>query len=286
MPRRTKSSDDLLGERDQFEAWLARLDENQDLASDKVRSKVRDDYQHRLSEVLEELSSHGDSIRDQLAEHREKESDLTAQESVAREELSEAEVRHAVGEYDDDEWKKLKDMSDEQLERLDKELTEVKGEIERLASVQALISAQPGPAAVDDDADGDDAPDLDQAPGDTAPADETPAHGAPKFTPRGAEPGGTTGAPKTLQFPGERSGGSGLDELDFLKSVSEDEQAGPSSAAAGKREASKVAAAADAAPAGDNAAPQSKTLKCGECGELNRPTEWYCERCGAELASL
>ena len=30
----------------------------------------------------------------------------------------------------------------------------------------------------------------------------------------------------------------------------------------------------------------AKTLKCGECGSLNRPTEWYCERCGAELAAL
>jgi hypothetical protein len=30
----------------------------------------------------------------------------------------------------------------------------------------------------------------------------------------------------------------------------------------------------------------AKTLKCGECGAVNYPTEWYCERCGAELASL
>ena len=29
-----------------------------------------------------------------------------------------------------------------------------------------------------------------------------------------------------------------------------------------------------------------KSLKCGECGAMNYPTEWYCERCGAELASL
>ena len=34
------------------------------------------------------------------------------------------------------------------------------------------------------------------------------------------------------------------------------------------------------------AAEQSKTLKCGECGTMNYPTEWYCERCGAELAAL
>ena len=34
------------------------------------------------------------------------------------------------------------------------------------------------------------------------------------------------------------------------------------------------------------AAGVAKTLKCGECGTLNRPTEWYCERCGAELAGI
>jgi hypothetical protein len=31
---------------------------------------------------------------------------------------------------------------------------------------------------------------------------------------------------------------------------------------------------------------QAKTLKCNECGSFNYPTEWYCERCGAELAAL
>jgi hypothetical protein len=30
----------------------------------------------------------------------------------------------------------------------------------------------------------------------------------------------------------------------------------------------------------------AKTLKCADCGAMNFPTEWYCERCGAELASL
>lgn len=29
-----------------------------------------------------------------------------------------------------------------------------------------------------------------------------------------------------------------------------------------------------------------KSLKCGECGTLNYPTEWYCERCGGELAAF
>lgn len=29
-----------------------------------------------------------------------------------------------------------------------------------------------------------------------------------------------------------------------------------------------------------------KSLRCQECGTLNYPTEWYCERCGGELAAL
>ncbi len=36
----------------------------------------------------------------------------------------------------------------------------------------------------------------------------------------------------------------------------------------------------------DKSNESAKTLKCGECGAVNFPTEWYCERCGAELASL
>ncbi len=31
---------------------------------------------------------------------------------------------------------------------------------------------------------------------------------------------------------------------------------------------------------------QIKTLKCAECGTMNYPTEWYCERCGGELAAM
>ncbi|HEY2065549.1 MAG TPA: hypothetical protein VGG84_06290 [Gemmatimonadaceae bacterium] len=36
----------------------------------------------------------------------------------------------------------------------------------------------------------------------------------------------------------------------------------------------------------DKPSDSGKTLKCAECGALNYPTEWYCERCGAELASM
>jgi hypothetical protein len=67
------------------------------------------------------------------------------------------------------------------------------------------------------------------------------------------------------------------DELAFLKSVSEEP----------RRPAPKAEppAAATSAPSGDKATA-TRTLRCGECGAMNRPTEWYCEKCGAELAAL
>ena len=33
----------------------------------------------------------------------------------------------------------------------------------------------------------------------------------------------------------------------------------------------------------DKSSEAAKSLKCSECGAMNYPTEWYCERCGAEL---
>jgi hypothetical protein len=80
-----------------------------------------------------------------------------------------------------------------------------------------------------------------------------------------------------------------VDELAFLKSVADEPKP-----AAGRRpsnpgaapQASRAVETAPA-PAGKAGAPGvAKTLKCGECGTLNRPTEWYCERCGAELAGI
>ena len=31
---------------------------------------------------------------------------------------------------------------------------------------------------------------------------------------------------------------------------------------------------------------ETKTLKCRDCGAMNDPSEWYCERCGAELSTI
>lgn len=59
-----------------------------------------------------------------------------------------------------------------------------------------------------------------------------------------------------------------FDELAFLRSVIDPQSQSPS---------------VPKAPGTDT--PQ-KTLRCTECGTMNLPTEWYCERCGGELATF
>lgn len=48
----------------------------------------------------------------------------------------------------------------------------------------------------------------------------------------------------------------------------------------------RAASFGESASAGEPKREQEKTLKCPECGAMNYATEWYCERCGGELATF
>ena len=76
-----------------------------------------------------------------------------------------------------------------------------------------------------------------------------------------------------------------IDELAFLKSVTDDEKNAPSPRRASGAQYQVDQDVAPEAPV-DEDAPVEKTLKCRECGTMNVATEWYCENCGAELAAL
>jgi chromosome segregation ATPase len=135
----------LLEQRAQFEQWLAKLDAAADKAPQSVRQKVRADYEVRLRGVIERLRSHAATIADELQRHRTTQGELDAQRRQAEDELAEAEVRHTVGEFGEDEWRRISHESDNRLNGLRDQLKSVGNEIARLAEVQALIAA-PGRA--------------------------------------------------------------------------------------------------------------------------------------------
>ena len=295
----------LLAERDQYAQWMNRLSVASDTVPESVREKVRADYEARLVAVVEQLKQHTDQVTHQLSAQRARLDELTAKETLAQEVLSEAELRHAVGEYDEAQWQKLRGETHRTLVEVREESARISEEIGRLDEVARLISAGPAPAPA--------APAT--APGNPAmgtvaiPAAKRPAAKGPPAPPPPPEPvaelevepadeeapkGGKGGkAPRdsarTLFFPGGKGGEKGIDELDFLKSVggAPGEKKGGSTKPAALKEPEPAVEAPPAKPEvikSDMTA--GKTLKCAECGTMNRPTEWYCERCGAELAAL
>ncbi len=286
----------LLDERRKIEQWLQRLDMAADETAGAVRDKVRVDYQARLSNVVTELQGFGDQIRATLEDHKSAHTNIKAQEKTASEELAEAELRHAVGEFGEEEWRSKKGGILEVLVKVREELAGEEGEIGELEEVLALLEAPaPEPEAAEPAAEarlsigselglrdlgGDESDPLDEA------LDEVLAEVPAK--------------PAATAQPRQSIG----DELAFLKSVTEDSQQGPrASVATGTGTAipesvppprtSKDLGTEDVEKLEPTPVTQSRpsvinqrTLKCGECGAMNLPTEWYCDRCGAELAAL
>ncbi len=386
-PRNGSPIEKLLHERNQFVGWLARLDESSGSVPDTVRHRVRADYQSRLDAVMEQLRAHEASVREQLERHRANQAEFQHRQAEAQEKMAEAELRHAVGEYDESSWQRIRGETHRTLLMVRDELTKVGDEINRLMEVESLIGGPqpPGEPEVEET--------IPTQPLDAWPSPENIAQAAaashatapsepvqkaapvgsvsrPLAPPRPARPVQPTAstapsapsaaepAAKTLWFPSGKPGDQGpakLDELAFLRSVTESEAPAPPRRVSGgtPRPAESAvsptsAPSTPAAPASKPAEPphpppasvmetaatppaaispmpaavpdpvsatyaevtaeraetdvvrersaplskerasqsSAKTLKCGECGTLNRPTEWYCEQCGAELAAL
>src|SRR6476469_9297706 len=195
----------LLQQRTQYEQWLARLDGTGDKAPPAVRERVRADYESRLKGVIDQLRGHSATISEELERHRKTQSGLDHEKRQVEEELSEAEVRHAVGEHTEEEWNRLAQESNDRLSRLRGELSGVGHEIARLAEVQGLISGTPKraeplpPVAV--------APEPEPEPPPPEPVPATPAAARSGAKAPAREPEITHGTP------------SQDDEMAFLKSV-------------------------------------------------------------------
>ena len=281
-PRRPqKSSEDvekLLNERQAVTEWLERLALTGDDASDEVRSKVREDYETRLAAASKGLQGYADELRSTLSKETKKRNDFLEREQRAEGRLTEAKLRHAVGEYEDSQWNEIHSEILGELVKVREGLKAAGKEIDRLEDVLRSIDRQP---AVDEE------------------ESEKERVSLAELEPGPAEAGVARGGAEQRKPAGRTSGQTdAFDDLAFLKKVAPE--------AAGKRRRSGAmfkpfegAGTAADKPGSTVTAPEEKlqvgpaedptakkTLKCQECGAMNRPTEWYCESCGAELAAV
>jgi hypothetical protein len=260
LSKATAAIQRLLDERQQIHTWLERLSLAADSAPEHVRAKVRGDYERRLGEVMKEMQVHSGELHGTLERLQNARSGLAGQEREAAERVSEAELRHAVGEYDEGQWQQVHADLLGALVKVREELKQVDEEIGRLDEVMELVDEPAG----------------------SEPAAEEPARAKQGPPPKKDAAAAARGAKQ----------GDAFDELAFLRSVTEDDSHGPAAGrASGAMRAVEepVKAKPVETPTPDvvpRTGKSAKSLKCKECGTMNLPTEWYCERCGAELAAL
>ena len=287
----------LLAERQRFETWIAQLDAKRSETPPHIYDRVHADYVARLQKVREHLAQYRTAIKEMEASLIDRLTSLDIDEAKHRDEAAEASLRAAVGEIAPDVARDVEARALSRLGALSAERESVSQELDRLRAVLDAGAAQPesprvptppvaAPVAA---AERTSRP----ARAETSPAVAAQAPPAPAGTERPA------GTPHRGPF----------DDLEFLKTMVDARSSerrpdtpAPAAAAVGQRAARASGEVPRPAPvveaptirhteepsltAKEQPADQVKTLKCQECGTLNYPTEWYCERCGAELAAL
>lgn len=261
----------LVTERQRYDDWLTALETRRAESPVHVFDRVREDYVTRRDVVLLQLREYEGALTALGKELDGKRELLESELAALDDERVEAMLRTAVGEYDQEQWNVLrqdveakKGVFGEQRALLLVEIAEIRtllssacrepaaGE-QSIAEVSVSVDLpEPMPA----EAESIEAVSREDVESDAAAIDcieielnELPASSAIPVAP----------APVAAEVDGSFS------DPAFQQPVA---AAPPMSA--------------------DSALPSEplKTLRCGECGTMNLPTEWYCERCGGELAAL
>ena len=269
----------LLKERQRYEEWLAALEAKRANTPESVYQRVQSDYQARLRDVSGKLAERAGELRENIDALTARLEEVSGQETQQREARQEAELRAAVGEYTEKQWKEIGGAWDKELSRLTKEKSSIQGQLSELNRIFAmsvkerLSPASPQPS-VSGREDGARTPVSPVVPRPAVP--EPPTLNAPSRTEPSTLPG-----PRGLT-PTEPNR-SPFDQFPVLRP-----NTGTTSTATNPAATTAVATPTSVPRANpqDLRSEQHKTLKCPECGAANYPTEWYCERCGGELATM
>jgi hypothetical protein len=258
----------LFAERQRFEGWLAALEAKRASTPQHIYERVKSDYEGRLRGVMEQLRAQRANVEARATSLTNRISELENEARTHEDSLAEIELRASIGEIDEAKCEETRRAADQRLQSINAEREQLGAELARLREI-LVASAEPSKAA-------------------------------PAAAPHA--PPATRHAPAAPAAAPEGDSGSAFDELEFLKSVTDSRGARggigaenpnlavdtPPKATVARQTPARNGTTSGGVPVflRDVPSEQTKTLKCQECGTMNYPTEWYCERCGAELAAL
>lgn len=309
----------LVEERQRYVSWLEALEAKRDATPAHIYTRVHDDYRERLRRVEGQLAAQRRSMEEERSGMQSRLDLIEAEEQMRADERAELELRRHVGEVGGGD-------ADEALKSLEHTLAKLSSERrslqEKLEALDTLVKATPAVSEPGVESSAPEASPAEAVPVEVRGELRGEPRVEPRVEPQAAAPESEHGAAAVARAgveptdEGRRTPGGRFDELAFLTSIVGQPEAAPRKppeppvAPAKSRDiempASEQLIAASHARPSDAEPPlaanvasntpivlrstagseQAKSLKCNECGAMNYPTEWYCERCGAELAAL
>ncbi|HVE77271.1 MAG TPA: Ran-binding zinc finger domain-containing protein [Gemmatimonadaceae bacterium] len=269
----------LMLERQRIEQWLAGMEAKRPITPPHVYERVRGDYERRLAEVTAQLTGRAGEVQGSIGALTERLARLQGEERALRDESYAAELRAAVGEFTPDQWEALIRDSDARIARVVGERAGVSTELTRLHQVLSMAAALPtaarssaAPARASEGKRGfDELEFLKSVVGKERAADGRGSGPSPAGA---AVPATAPAAVAPVLAPLARPDPAPVSRQREPEQSTEE-------AAPAVEESAEV-------PAFLKDVPQEaqKTLKCTACGTMNFATEWYCERCGGEMAAM
>lgn len=307
-------------ERRKYEQWLDDLERKKDSTPTKVFDRVRQDYMGRLQTVMEQLKEHTKTLQDHARSLHTRLRELEAAEQAHTEEQAEAELRANVGEITHSEWESSSRKAARELNKIRENQEVVADELNQIRDVldekDDDESSSPRTAAEFDELEFlksvvGAGPTTSELPVRKPTPPSAPEHGTPassrpvadrQSTQRLAEPTSEPRpmAPKTASS--QPSSTPAAEVSTGAPAQTSPRTPAPVAAVSPPQttERDTPAPSPTVTPSkvpqvpSDNAlgiseedAPeQPRTLKCSDCGTMNYASEWYCEKCGAELANI
>ena len=270
-------------ERQKYEKWLSDLEAKKESTPKHVFDRVKSDYSARLQEVVDGLRQHTTAMQEHARTLMVRLKELEVSEEELRDELSENELRAQVGELSDGEWELSKKKADRMLVKFKEDQEVVAADLNKIREILSGATADEE-AAPRKSTDFDELEFLKSVVGPTTPA----ASSTPPSTPRPSsesKAGAAVPAPAPAQAKPTVAPIPAPPKTEAVVETPASEQSMSGKTPPDNSAPTKGTAAPDSPTtlrtSGDVEVP--KTLKCKECGAMNYPSEWYCERCGAEL---
>src|SRR6266550_5749604 len=126
----------LISERQQYDQWISALKAKRSGSSEHVFNRVYSDYRSRLERVVEQIGSHAEELQVSITQLSDKLQEVARDEEAKRDSLQEAELRAAVGEYDETQWESMRTDANLELEKIAANRSGLEAQLAELESIR------------------------------------------------------------------------------------------------------------------------------------------------------